>query len=327
MSTPTDQPNSLFNIITSDIDAVDRVIRHELKSDVDIINQVGDYIHLAGGKRIRPALVLLFAKALGYEGDLHHSLAAVIELLHTATLLHDDVVDESTQRRGRPSSNVLFGNAPAILVGDFIYTRAFQMMVAANNMPVMALLADATNMMARGEAMQLTQIANIHIDEEDYAQIIYAKTAKLFEVSAEIGAEIANAPPEMKQAAKDYGRAIGIAFQLIDDMLDYTGKLASMGKSQGDDLREGKMTLPLIYLMQYGSDADKAYIKRCIVDKDDAAFDAVFQAVQSSNALAYTQDKADKMANAAETALAHMPESDYKTALIALSQFAVRREH
>ena len=243
------------------MDAVNQVIRQQLHSEIGLINQISEYIINAGGKRIRPALVLLFANAFGYQGTQHHTLAAIVEFIHTATLLHDDVVDESEQRRGQPTANTLFGNAASVLVGDFIYTRAFQMMVSVNDMRVMELLSETTNVIAEGEVLQLMNVRNPDISEASYRQVIHSKTGKLFEAAAQLGAIIANAPETDIFAVARYGRSLGTAFQLIDDMLDYTGEAQQIGKTQGDDLREGKMTLPLIHLMQHGTESQRQLIR------------------------------------------------------------------
>ena len=246
-ATPTTAPSrSLIDAIAADTQAVNLVIRRELHSEVPLVNQIADYIISAGGKRIRPALVLLFANAWGYRGTDHHTLAAIVEFIHTATLLHDDVVDESSLRRGRKTANALFGNAASVLVGDFLYSRAFQMMVTIGNMRVMQILADATNVIAEGEVLQLLNMHDPDVSEERYLQVIRSKTAKLFEAAAQLGAVIAGASDEQVEAAAEYGRSLGTAFQLIDDVLDYSGNAADIGKNVGDDLREGKPTLAAI---------------------------------------------------------------------------------
>ena len=308
------------------MDAVNQVIRQQLQSDIELVKQISEYIINAGGKRIRPALALLFANAFGYRGTQHHTLAAIIELLHTATLLHDDVVDESEQRRGQPTANILFGNAASVLVGDFIYTRAFQMMVSVNNMRVMEVLSDATNVIAEGEVMQLMNVRNPDISEARYRQVIHAKTGKLFEAAAQLGAIIANASETDLQAAAHYGRALGTAFQLIDDLLDYTGEAQQIGKTQGDDLREGKMTLPLIHLMQHGSDEQRHLIRDCIEHNGEDRFHAVLEAIQSSGALDYTREQAEIAAEEATAAIQSLPESDYKKTLLELCAFAIGRD-
>ena len=275
-ATPTTVSSRLISdAIAADTDAVNRVIRRELHSEVPLVNQIADYIISAGGKRIRPTLVLLFANAWGYRGTEHHALAAIVEFIHTATLLHDDVVDESSMRRGRKTANALFGNAASVLVGDFLYSRSFQMMVAIRNMRVMQILADATNVIAEGEVLQLLNMHDPDVSEARYLQVIRSKTAKLFEAAAQLGALIAGASDEQVEAAAEYGRSLGTAFQLIDDVLDYSGNANDIGKNVGDDLREGKPTLPLIYLMQHGAPEQRELIRACIETGDEQHFDAV----------------------------------------------------
>ncbi|MFZ6723922.1 octaprenyl diphosphate synthase [Undibacterium sp. MH2W] len=323
----TVQQNPITDVIATDMSAVNQVIRQQLHSDVALVNQIAEYIINAGGKRIRPVLVLLVANAYGYQGKHHHELAAIVEFIHTATLLHDDVVDESSLRRGRQTANALFGNAASVLVGDFLYSRAFQMMVSINSMRVMQILADATNVIAEGEVLQLLNMHDPDVTEERYLQVIRSKTAKLFEAAAEIGALIAGANDEQVNAAGEYGRCIGTAFQLIDDVLDYSGNAVDIGKNVGDDLREGKPTLPLIYLMKHGSDAEKELVRLCIEQGDESQFDAILSAITQSGALDYTTQQAVLAADRASAAIQSLPESTYKTALLALSHFAVHRNH
>jgi octaprenyl-diphosphate synthase len=317
----------LSDAIAADTDAVNRVIRRELHSDVPLVNQIADYIISAGGKRIRPTLVLLFANAWGYRGTDHHALAAIVEFIHTATLLHDDVVDESSMRRGRKTANALFGNAASVLVGDFLYSRSFQMMVAIRNMRVMQILADATNVIAEGEVLQLLNMHDPDVSEERYLQVIRSKTAKLFEAAAQLGALIAGAPDEQIEAAAEYGRSLGTAFQLIDDVLDYSGNADDIGKNVGDDLREGKPTLPLIYLMQHGLPEQRELIRACIETGDEQHFDAVLAAVTESGALQYTREQAILAAAAARATIVGLPSSDFKNSLLHLCAFAVDRNH
>jgi len=307
--------------------AVDRVIRQKLHSEVALVSQIADYIISAGGKRIRPVLVLLMANAYAYRGTAHHQLAAVIEFIHTATLLHDDVVDESSLRRGRQTANALFGNAASVLVGDFLYSRAFQMMVGVGDIRVMQILADATNVIAEGEVLQLLNMHDPDVSEERYTQVIRSKTAKLFEAAAQLGALVAGASDADIEAAAEYGRSLGTAFQLIDDVLDYSGQLEDIGKNVGDDLREGKATLPLIYLMEHGSAEQRALVRSCIENGDEQHFDAVLAAVTSSGALSYTQTKAEAAAARATASLAPLPDSEFKEALLKLADFAVHRNH
>ncbi len=306
--------------------AVNGVIRAHLNSDVVMIRTIGEYIISAGGKRLRPAMVLMIAKALGYqEGTHHHELAAVVEFIHTSTLLHDDVVDESDMRRGRQTANAIFGNAASVLVGDYLYSRSFEMMVAVDSMEVMRVLSAATTVIAEGEVLQLLNIHDPDVTIERYMQVVRYKTAKLFEAAAEIGAIIANVSPEQRQAAADYGRHVGTAFQLIDDVLDYSGQAEALGKNVGDDLREGKPTLPLIRVMENGTPEQSALIKEAI-RKGDADFAQIAAAITSTDALAFTRAQAEAEAHKAEQALQYFPESDYKNALLALSKFTVARD-
>ncbi|HYD97391.1 MAG TPA: octaprenyl diphosphate synthase [Noviherbaspirillum sp.] len=319
--------NTIIQPIAADMDAVNAVIRRQLYSDVPLVNQIAEYIISAGGKRIRPVLVLLVANAYAYRGTHHHDLAAVVEFIHTATLLHDDVVDESSLRRGRKTANALFGNAASVLVGDFVYSRAFQMMVSVKNMRVMQILADATNVIAEGEVLQLLNMHDPDVTEERYLQVIRSKTAKLFEAAAQLGALIAGAPEEGIEAAAEYGRSLGTAFQLIDDVLDYSGNAADIGKNVGDDLREGKPTLPLIYLMQHGTPAQRELVRACIENGDEQHFDEILKAITGSGALDYTKQAAEKAAERAANAISSMPVSVFKDSLLQLCAFAVHRNH
>ena len=319
--------NTLIETIAADMEAVNQAIRRELHSDVALIDQIAEYLINAGGKRIRPALVLLFANACGYRGPHHHTLAAVVEFIHTATLLHDDVVDESALRRGQPTANALFGNAAAVLVGDFIYTRSFQMMVSVNDMRVMEILAEATNVIAAGEVLQLMNMRDPDVTEERYLQVIHRKTAKLFEAAACLGALIANAPQDQVDAAAEYGRQLGTAFQLIDDVLDYTGNITETGKNLGDDLREGKMTLPLIYLMRHGTAAQQQLVRDCIVQGDDSRFGDILTAITDSGALHYSRIMASEAADNAATALLRFADSQFKNSLLQLCASAAGRHY
>ncbi|MES2934719.1 MAG: octaprenyl diphosphate synthase [Pseudomonadota bacterium] len=319
--------NLLIQPIAADLNAVDTVIRQKLHSEVALVNQIADYIISAGGKRIRPVLVLLIANAYSYRGTNHHQLAAVVEFIHTATLLHDDVVDESSLRRGRKTANALFGNAASVLVGDFLYSSAFQMMVSVGDIRIMQILADATNVIAEGEVLQLLNMHDPDISEERYTQVIRSKTAKLFEAAAQLGALIAGASDEEIEAAAEYGRSLGTAFQLIDDVLDYSGQADDIGKNVGDDLREGKATLPLIYLMEHGTAEQRELVRNCIENGDEQHFDAVLFAVTTSGALDYTKRKAEEAAARATASIISLPESQFKDALLKLSDFAVHRNH
>lgn len=322
----TDQ-NPIAQSIATEMDAVNQVIRARLHSDVPLVKQIAEYIISAGGKRIRPALVLLVAKACGYHGGAHHELAAVVEFIHTATLLHDDVVDESSMRRGRKTANALFGNAASVLVGDFLYSRAFQMMLALNDMRVMQIIAEATNVIAEGEVLQLLNMHNADVTEEQYLQVIRSKTAKLFEAAGQLGALVAGAPDPHIEAAAEYGRSLGTAFQLIDDVLDYSGNAADIGKNVGDDLREGKPTLPLIYLMEHGSDAERQLVRTCIENGDERHFDEILAAITTSGALDYTRRAAEKAAQRAADSISSLPNSQFKESLLKLCAFAVGRNH
>ncbi|MGZ5201834.1 MAG: octaprenyl diphosphate synthase [Telluria sp.] len=326
-ATPLAQQNNIARAIATDMESVNRVIRQRLHSEVSLVNQIAEYIISAGGKRIRPVLVLLLANAYGYQGSAHHELAAVVEFIHTATLLHDDVVDESSMRRGRQTANAMFGNAASVLVGDFLYSRSFQMMVGLNNMRVMQILSDATNVIAEGEVLQLLNMHDPDVTEDSYLKVIRSKTAKLFEAAAQLGALVAGANDAQIDAAGEYGRSLGTAFQLIDDVLDYAGDAAEIGKNVGDDLREGKPTLPLIYLMERGTPQQRELIRSCIENGDEQHFDAVLAAVSSSGALDYTRRAAIVAAERAASAIADLPESEYKQSLLQLCSFAVDRNH
>lgn len=325
-SAPSAQ-NLLIQPIAADLNAVDTVIRQKLHSEVALVNQIAEYIISAGGKRIRPVLVLLMANAYGYRGTDHHQLAAVVEFIHTATLLHDDVVDESSLRRGRKTANALFGNAASVLVGDFLYSRAFQMMVAVGDIRIMQILADATNVIAEGEVLQLLNMHDPDVSEERYTQVIRSKTAKLFEAAAQLGTLIAGASDDEIEAAAEYGRSLGTAFQLIDDVLDYSGQADDIGKNVGDDLREGKATLPLIYLMEHGTAEQRELVRSCIENGDEQHFDAVLQAVTTSGALDYTKRKAEEASARATASIAALSDNAFKDALLKLSAFAVNRNH
>jgi octaprenyl-diphosphate synthase len=317
----------LQKLLAADMLAVDQVIRDRLHSDVVLVKQVAEYIIGGGGKRLRPALVLLSAGALGYRGTTHHTLAAVVEFIHTATLLHDDVVDESALRRGQPTANTLFGNAASVLVGDFVYSRAFQMMVSAGDMRVLEVLADATNVIAEGEVLQLMNCRNADIDEDSYLQVIRYKTAKLFEAAGRLGAILAGASAEAEQALATYGSHLGTAFQLIDDALDYSGEAGIIGKNIGDDLAEGKPTLPLIYAMRKGTAGEAALVRRAVSTGGLAELDGVLAAIRSSGALDYTRRQAQAEADAARDALSVIPATQYRESLIQLASFAVTRSH
>lgn len=314
------------DLIAQDMAAVDAIIRQRLHSDVVLIKQIAEYIIHAGGKRMRPALVLLAARACGRQDAAVYELAAMIEFIHTATLLHDDVVDESALRRGRDTANALFGNAASVLVGDFLYTRAFQMMVSVNDMRILQVMAEATNIIAEGEVLQLLNIGNTEVNEAQYLQVIQYKTAKLFEAAGRVGAMVAGADDAVIQALGDYGMYLGTAFQIIDDVLDYSGDADTIGKSLGDDLAEGKPTLPLIYVMRQGEAAAAHLVEQALKNASRDDFDAVLSAVQTSGALDYAREKAFAAADAAIAALAPLPMSSTRDALVQLAHLAVRRD-
>ena len=307
--------------------AVDEVIRTRLHSDVALIRQVAEYIVRSGGKRLRPALVLFTAGAMGYKGTHHHELAAVVEFIHTASLLHDDVVDESDLRRGNKTANAIYGNAAAVFVGDFMYSRAFQMMVGVDSMHVMRVLADATNVIAEGEVLQLLNCHNADVVIDDYLRVIRYKTAKLFEAAARLGGIVAGADPETETRLAAFGMHLGTAFQLIDDVLDYSADEADTGKHLGDDLAEGKPTLPLIHVMQHGTPEQAALVRGAIEHGGRDDFAAVLAAIQDSGALAETLRYAQAEAKRAIEAISVLPPSNFKDALLQLSDFAVRRKH
>ena len=311
----------------SDMQAVDQVIHQRLSSDVVLINQLSHYIVNSGGKRLRPLLAVLSAKMFNYQGDLHHLLAAIIEFIHTATLLHDDVVDESDLRRGNETANALFGNAASVLVGDFLYSRAFEMMVDVDDMRVMQILATTTNVIAEGEVMQLMNVHDAETSEEKYLEVIYCKTARLFEAATQLGAILCDRDEKEVQAMATYGRYLGTAFQLIDDVMDYSSNSEEMGKNVGDDLAEGKPTLPLIYAMQKGSIEQVTLIKSAIEKGGYDKIDQVQAIVQHTGALSYTEDMAQKQAQLAIDALACLPDSEYKTLLENIARLSVHRSH
>jgi octaprenyl-diphosphate synthase len=318
---------NLKQLLAADMEAVDQVIRTRLHSDVVLVNQVGEYIVNSGGKRLRPALVVLAANAFGYGGTQHHDLAAVVEFIHTATLLHDDVVDESDLRRGQATASALFGNSASVLVGDFLYSRAFQMMVEVGDMQVMQIMSDSTNIIAEGEVLQLLNCHDASVNAENYLRVIYCKTAKLFEAAMRLGAIVAKADAASVEAVAKYGVHLGTAFQLVDDVLDYSGDAQEIGKNLGDDLAEGKPTLPLIYAMQHGSAAQAELVRTAIEQGDLKLFDQVLQVVQQTGALEYTRQQAKREAEAACAALAGLPDTVYKKSLIELAEFAADRKY
>jgi octaprenyl-diphosphate synthase len=318
---------AIYSLIADDMQAVDAVIRERLYSDVPLVRQIAEYIIAGGGKRMRPALLLLSAGAAAYQGRHHHELAAVVEFIHTATLLHDDVVDESSLRRGRETANAAFGNAASVLVGDFLYSRAFQMMVGVGSMRVMQVLADATNIIAEGEVLQLMNCHNADIDEEDYLRVVRYKTAKLFEAAARLGAILGDSSAEAETALASYGMHLGTAFQIVDDVLDYSGEAEEIGKSLGDDLAEGKPTLPLIHVIKKGEPAQSALVRGALEQGGREHFAEIIEAVRATGALDAAMSAARGEADKARLALNALPHTQYREALIQLSDFAVTRRY
>ncbi len=315
----------LYNLVAADQQAVDTLIRQRLHSDVVLINQVSEYIINSGGKRLRPVLVLLSAGAFGYRGSYHHELAAVVEFIHTATLLHDDVVDESDMRRGKETANNVWGNAPSVLVGDFLYSRAFQMMINVKSMRVMEILSEATNIIAEGEVMQLLNVHNADLDEAGYLEVIRYKTAKLFESASQLGAVISERSADEEAAMARYGMHLGTAFQLVDDVLDYSASSDELGKNIGDDLAEGKPTLPLIYTINNGTPEQATLVREAVEQGGIERIEEIRQAIESVGAIAYTARTAREEADRAIAALSIIGESPYKEALIALANYSVER--
>ena len=314
-------------LLAADMAAVDQVIRTRLHSEVLLVNQVGEYIVNSGGKRLRPALAVLSALAFDYRGTHHHDLAAVVEFIHTATLLHDDVVDESDLRRGRDTANALFGNAASVLVGDFLYSRAFQMMVEVGEMRVMQTLADATNIIAEGEVLQLLNCHDADVEADNYMKVIHYKTAKLFEAAMRLGAILAKSSSADEEAAARYGMHLGTAFQLVDDVLDYSANESETGKHLGDDLSEGKPTLPLIYAMEHGTPEQAAVVRGAIEQGDVGKFGEVLQIIHDTGALDFTRARAMQEVELACVAIAGLADSKYKQCLIELAHFAATRRY
>ena len=326
MSANSSSTAAALSLIADDMRAMDVLIELRLTSDVPLVSQVAQYIIAAGGKRLRPALLLLTCGALGYSGEQRLNMAAVVEFIHTATLLHDDVVDESTLRRGRMTANEAFGNPASVLVGDFLYSRAFQMMVDAKDMRIMQTLAEATNVIAEGEVLQLMNMHDASLSEAGYLLVIRSKTAKLFEASARLAALLAKSSPAIEKSCADYGQALGTAFQVIDDVLDYDGDVLEMGKNLGDDLREGKATLPLIIAMQRATPAERLIIEQAIVTGGVDHMAQIIQIVQKTGALTATRDAAAAEAQRALDALQNLPQNTYADALRQLaSQLLDRR--
>ncbi len=317
--------DAVSNLARDDMQATDRLISSSLESDVALVSQVSRYIVSSGGKRLRPLIVLLAARALGYTGEQHVRAAAIIEFIHTATLLHDDVVDSSSRRRGKDSANTVFGNQASVLVGDFLYSRAFQMMVDIGDMRVMQILADATNTIAAGEVLQLMNVHDPDTTEEAYRQVIYRKTARLFEAGAQIAAVMAQRSSADEASMIEYGRSLGMAFQLVDDALDFDASPEELGKNLGDDLAEGKATLPLIYAMQHGDAAERELVRNAVLEGGLDDLETIRSIIESTGALQYTAARAQEAAAVAIGALSEIPDSDYKQALIAIAEFSVRR--
>ena len=323
-------PETIYQLVADDMRGVNELIEKRLRSEVVLINQLSHYIINSGGKRLRPILTLLSAGAFGYHnvsqhGTHHHQLAAIVEFIHTATLLHDDVVDESSKRRGKDTANAIWGNSAAVLVGDFLYSRAFQMMVEVQSMRVMEILADATNTIAEGEVLQLLNCNDPDTTEQRYMDVIHFKTAKLFEAAAQLGAVLCKAPAQLETDMAKYGMHLGTAFQLIDDVLDYSSNSETIGKNIGDDLAEGKPTLPLIRAMSVGDTAHADTIRGAIVNGGRDNIQDVMKAIESTDALAYTAHRARQEADLALSMLQNIPESEYKDALVSLAEFSVNR--
>jgi len=318
----------ITELTAPDMAAVNQNILKQLDSDVVLISQLGHYIVSGGGKRIRPMIAVLAARALGYQGEQHILNAALIEFIHTATLLHDDVVDESDMRRGKATANAAFGNAASVLVGDFIYTRAFQMMTQLGSLKILELMSEAVNVISEGEVLQLMNCNDPDITEESYLRVIYSKTARLFEAAAQTSAILAQASPAEEQALKDYGRYIGTAFQLIDDLLDYSADNAALGKNVGDDLSEGKPTLPLLHAMRNGTPQQAAMIRQAIEEGNGRhLLDQVLVTMQECGSLSWTQQKAEEEADKAIQALSILPQTPWREALEALAHMSVQRDH
>jgi octaprenyl-diphosphate synthase len=318
---------NLKQSVSPDLNKVDKLIISSLHSEIDLVQQLGKYIVKGGGKRLRPLVLLLSAKACDYQGNDQIAMATVIEFIHTATLLHDDVVDGSMLRRGRETANNLWGNEAAVLVGDFLYSRAFQLMVGVQNIEILKIIADATNTIAEGEVLQLLNQHNPETNEQTYLHVLRSKTAKLFEAAAEIGAVLAKAKPFIQSAMAQYGIHLGTAYQLIDDLLDYQNSSAEFGKVIGNDLAEGKPTMPLIYLLKNGTEAQKALVIDAITKPETADLELIRTAINESGAIDYTKQFAKREAELAKLALCELPDSDYKTAALDLADFVVVRTH
>ena len=317
---------AIQTLSAGDMASVDALIRRRLASDVVLVNQIGEHIIAAGGKRLRPLLAMLAARALGYTGHEHHQLAAIIEFIHTATLLHDDVVDESDLRRGRKTANALWGNAPSVLVGDFLYSRSFQLMVELDSTEIMRVLADTTNAIAEGEVLQLLHVRNPDTDETAYLHVIERKTAVLFAAATRLGALLAGADAQTQQALHDYGLQLGFAFQIADDVLDYTADEDALGKNLGDDLAEGKATLPLIHALAHTNADTREHMRAAVMSGDIDAMPMILHAIRATGGLDYSAAKAREHAHRAEAALRGLPESPWLAALHGLARYAIERD-
>lgn len=318
-------PKSIFSVVADDFKAVNQLILDQLHSDVELVETISQYLVDSGGKRVRPLLVLLAAKCCEYQGHQHAKLATIIEFLHTATLLHDDVVDTSQLRRGRSTANAVWGNAPSVLVGDFLYSRAFQLMVQLNDMRIMSILADSTNQISEGEVWQLVNTRNADLTQQEYSDVIKAKTAVLFEASSYTAAVLSNVSEAREQALKNYGIHLGMTFQLIDDVLDYEGEAEEMGKNVGDDLAEGKVTLPLIYTMQHSNEQQLDRIRKTITEGDADSHAEIIALVKACGAIEHTKEQASLEANKALQQLEELPSNEYRDALADLVEMAVNR--
>ena len=330
-STSANRPSQDYacikRLVEAEMTEVNKLIIRELSSDVVLINQIGHYIVSSGGKRLRPVLLLLVAKALGYSEEEHITLAAVIEFIHTATLLHDDVVDESSMRRGQDTVNELWGNSASVLVGDYLYSRSFELMVSVNKMRIMEILSRTTTAIAEGEVLQLLNCNNPSTNEQKYLQVISRKTAILFSAAAQLASVLVGAPEDIENSLKEYGLRLGIAFQLVDDALDYKADPEDLGKNLGDDLAEGKPTLPLIYAIEHGSEQQAELLRHTIKEGDRNRFKEVYEIIESTQAIEYTISRAKEEANKAIEALDCLEQSAYKEALIQLAQFSVERSY
>jgi len=324
---PTTLLDEIMSLVSDDLSAINRHIENQIESDVPLIREIGRYIVDAGGKRLRPITLLLAARSLGYQGTAHIDLGAVIEFIHTATLLHDDVVDKSDLRRGRKTTNAVWGNPASVLVGDFLYSRAFEMMVAVDRMSVMRIMAATTNRISEGEVLQLLNANSPNVSEADYLETITRKTAKLFESAAQIGALLANAAPATESALAEFGLNIGISFQIIDDALDYRSETEDIGKNTGDDLADGKVTLPLIHALRVCTPSDNRLIQAAISTGDRSQFDTIVAIIESTDSLAYTSRIAGEYATQAQQALELLPPSGYRNALSKLAEFSVSRTY